>query len=278
MYRVSMLFDYMSLGENRHGGWSESWLFSGSSLTDAKAALQAIANRRATFAHSLIKIVGARYQEIDSNFKATGVAFAERLSIAGSLVQGVSLDIPQVAVVARIKGLAPDGTQRRRFAFLRGLTDESTANGSFLNSTFPMQAHLRAYLNALSAWNFGFKAVKRNVKSRLLGVNAGGAFTIADPLALAVGTTVQLLHVRDTTGHAIRGKFTVTAPVTTTSGTFNAWPGQTVGESGEVRISGFEYIPVAMVGASDNPAERTSVKKVGRPFDLYHGRFPRVAS
>ena len=259
MIRSTMLFTYRS-GLGRPGGWSESWYYD-SDLPNAVPPLRDLALHRAGMLPNSVKITGFRFSELGGRSSSMSV------SMPGCLHS--SQDIPQMAALCIVGG---QGVPNTKNFTLRGIADTSVSLGD-ADFTAPMQAAMTTFGFKLSANNFKFRARKlSNPSIGVLSIAVDGTFSLLGDLTFNQGDFLTLLRCKATNGKPIAGNFYVGVKTDARNGKFANWPNLQVAQIGSVRK--LEYI-FPIVAVNSFAFKKIVTRKIGRPFDAYHGRARR---
>lgn len=259
MLRFSMLFHSVSANV-RVAGWSESWYFDGDVLA-AETPAQRLCEARAAILPSNSKIIGQRYQVIGGMSRTSSLIFPGTTRLGN--------DVPQMALLCRVVAI---GTANKKLFTLRGLPDNYVVAGE-LAAVDQLVPAVRNYLTNVSILGFRFRGrTLTNPQVNILSVAADGTFQLTADLIYNQGDYLTMMRVKDVFGRSVKGSFYVLTKTDARNGRFASWPaGVAVGQNGRVRKLEYQYPQIAGVGSQ---YLRVVVRKVGRPFDLYHGRAP----
>ncbi len=247
------------------GGWSESIYFFSDSVSDCVDALKigaggnpALLPSRAALLSGTSNIIGVRLYQ-------GGAGKGQSFAFAYPGPAGVNTDVPQMALLCRAANVTFGSS---RLFTLRGIPDVQVVGGEWIPS--PAYANLVGdYFRALQ--NFAFRGLDPAIaKIKLAGVSAGGVATSAgSAIPWGVGTQVTISKVVDADGLFRSWTGFITAAATPPpSVTIPTWPwGLCTG--GTVTIKSF--ILSGML-AANIAVRRVVVRKIGRPFEQYHGR------
>lgn len=256
VYKVTSIFG-QSTRLQRQSGWSETWYLD-SSESAALNKADTLNKRRSGFLTRAASITNTRIQLVGGRSKLVRIAYPG--------VLGADQDIPQMALSCACAG---QGVNNVKNFQLRGIPDGNVEGGEF-QPTQGFQTSFTAYGVALVNEGFRFRAIDlTSPQVSVVGITALGVFTLGAPLTFAVGSFIQLLRVKNTGGVSVAGTYYVSARVDGQNGTFLNWTGGTVELKGKARVKSYIY---PLVAASTLEALQISTRKVGRPFNLYHGR------
>jgi hypothetical protein len=256
--KVTTLFQ-ATTDSRRVAGWSETWYFDGT-LDAAFDAVKNLAKKRGMFLTAGAAMIGFRCQVL-----------GERAQIFKQVNPGQcgdSTDIPQMALTCSC--LAAGLTNQKSF-IVRGIPDGNVVGGAFQPSP--------AFTAGFTQWSAGiagrfrFKALNlAATKAKVVTIGADGTFSFAEPLAYNVGDTIQIIRAKNINGNNASGFFYVSAKTDAQNGKFLNYAKGIVSLSGLARVRSYVY-PTITPGSIQ--FGQVTTRKVGRPFDLYHGRATR---
>lgn len=237
----------------RIGGWTESVYQEATSPNVGGAATQ-LAQARAALLPTTGSIIGARATMVDS----PGLVDAVSLSYPGGST--LATDVPQLALILKLYG----ATGGRRNYMIRALPDARCVNGEYQPSS-AFTALLQTFRTRLTG--FQLRIIDRaQPLVNIVSIDNAGAFTFDADVTFAAGDRFQFFRARDQYGRTFKGKYFVATRLTARTGTFAQWPGYGV-VTGKVRKVAFTYSNII-----NSDIVRVTVRKVGRPFELYSGR------
>lgn len=256
--KCTFVFNGSARGGTAPFGFSETWYHAANDVNVCFMAMQNVASKRAeclgrvcTLAYFRIQLDGGR---------------------------AVSFEVPWPAPFAADTGNVPadselckvfDVAQRRsKNFFVHFLPDDKVIDGGLVANHV---VKINAFMTALQANGFMWRASKRTPEIEIQGIDANGLVTTIGAHGFVVNNQVQLLRVRDVNNRAYRGRYAVVAPLTATTFTLAHWPGAVVLRTGKVRLIDFEFLTISPL-PSWRRAVRAGTRKVGRPFGLLRGR------
>jgi hypothetical protein len=265
-YKYTMIFKYISgSGDpgdlSLAGGWSESVYFD--TFSDLKVTnFRTLALARALLLPLRSLIIGLRIQQVDPSRAAQ--TFAVNYPGSGLVTTSAS-DIPQMALLLRVRGQAVTNTRSMRLA---AMPDPQIRFGEY-KPTPGFRAVMLAYLALLSQWQFrGVDLTKPQIP--LLSVDTNGVYTAAADFTPApVGTVVRVTGIRDIDGNVVRGGlFRVQVATSLRVGTLRAWT------AGNTTLGNISLAPLIypIIQANEGSIARVVVRKIGRPSVGYRGR------
>jgi len=256
IYKVTQIFG-QSTRLQRQSGWSETWYLD-SSESEALTKADALNKRRSGFLTRAALISNTRIQVVGGRSRLVRIAYPG--------VLGADQDIPQMALSAIVSG---QGVNNVKNFQLRGIPDGNVDGGEF-SPTQGFTNAFAAYGASLVQQGFRFRAIDlAQAQVGIVGITALGVFSLAAPLVFAVGDYLQLLRAKNTGGVSVAGTYYVSERVDGQNGTFLNWTGGTVALKGKARVKTYIY---PLVATNTLEALQISTRKVGRPFNLYHGR------
>jgi len=259
VYKVTSIFG-QSTRLQRQSGWSETWYLDASETAVVSKA-DTLNKRRSGFLTRAASITNTRIQIIGGRSRLLRTAYPG--------VLGADQDIPQMALSAVCAG---QGVNNVKNFQLRGIPDGNVDGGEF-QPTQGFQNAFAAFGSALVNEGFRFRAIDlSSAQVSIVGVTALGVFRLGGPLVFDVGSFIQILRAKNTNGVSVAGTYFVSAKVDAQNGTFLNWTGGTVELKGKARVKSYIY---PLVAANTLEALQISTRKVGRPFNLYHGRATR---
>lgn len=255
-HKITHIFTQVT-GKRRTGGWSETWYFDGTER-EAELAGNSLSKKRAALLSSAAAIVAQRIQEVGGRGKTTT---SNDIGILGS-----DSDIPQMAVQCFCLG---QGVTNKKIFQLRGIPDGLVVEGDF-SPSLAWNGAFSAYSGSLLANNIRFRAKNLALPQvAVVSIADNGTFSLGGPLTFAVGARIDISRCKTTTGVARSGSYYVGTATSATAGVFTDWPGGTVQLKGKARVNAIVY-PLVARGSAE--VVKIGTRKVGRPFDLYHGR------
>jgi len=259
--KVSWLFNGGDLGgTGKVYGFSESW-YTGLQGDALMSAMDEVSAKRRLILANGTSIVAYRIGQ------DTGRSFVVRTGFSAPRTNETG-NLPVDSVLCAV-GVAGSPTIKR--FFFHDLPDDFIASDSF--NQFNRAAVNDVILRLVA---FGFQVRYQNpaaATASILGIDATGVVTTVQPIALAVGNTVQLLNCRDTNNRARRGTYVVSAVGGATSFTLAHWGGSIVGRSGKVRLVAYLFGSAVPLDVNRGIIAAAS-RKVGRPFFQSRGRAP----
>jgi len=255
-YKVTQIFGQTSVLQ-RQSGWSETWYMQANEQTVIDRA-DALSKRRTGFLTRAASINATRIQLVGGRAKLLRTVYVG--------VLGADQDIPQMALSAKVAG---QGVTNQKPFQIRGIPDGNVTGGEFA----PTQGFLNsfnAYGDSLFAGSWRFKGVDLSAPAvDIVSISDAGVFQLSAPLTFDVGSFITLLRCRNTEGVSVRGNFYVSVKVNAQNGTFLGWTGGTVNLKGKARVRSVIY---PLVAKDSLESIQITTRKVGRPFNLYHGR------
>lgn len=262
-FKLSMLFNYISGGENpksaiRQGGTSESIYWD--DATDSTVRFfNRLAEKRSALLPKYCAVVGIRVQQVDPVGSARSI---DAFYPGGSDVGG-QVDIPQLALKFRVKGVGVTNATTRKLAMV---PDRQVTDGEYRPLAKYRDA-LKSYLRSLAFWKFrGLNLT--HVTVPIATVGADGTVTTEADIALAPGQTVGLRGVETAAGAFVTGEFTVDTATSLRVFKVRRWAS---GACTGGKAKRHEYIYPQFDIPATTPIN-VGFKKVGRPFGLYRGR------
>jgi len=252
-------------GRAHIAGWSESMMYNG----DDVALLQQLLNSGNEIAAGLLParaaLLGGGAAVIGVRLYQGGAGKGQSFSFSFPGIAGAETDIPQAALLC--KGASVGSLAVRRFT-LRGVPDVQIAFGEF-SPTVAYATAVRTYFNALT--NFGFLAFDPGAATpAVFKVTAAGLVTmVASPQPFTVGQIVVINRTLDATQiqRTFRGMVAAIGPL---PGQFTLadWDlGATTGGTATRKVKIFFGFAGGLTTVS-----RVVTRRVGRPFEQYHGR------
>lgn len=255
-YKVTFIFGQDTV-LSRQSGWSETWYMQAAEAV-VIARADALAKRRTGFLTRAASIVAKRIQLIGGRAKLL------RTTYVGVL--GADQDIPQMALSCTVAG---QGVANNKPFQLRGIPDGNVSGGEFA-PTQGFQNNFASYGSTLFNDSWRFKGIDLTAPAvDIIGISNVGVFQLSAPLVFDVGSVITLLRCKSTTGVSIKGTFYVSAKVDAQNGTFLNWAQGTVQQKGKARVRTITY---PLVAKDSLQSLQITTRKVGRPFNLYHGR------
>lgn len=273
-YKVTFIFRYTSAKQastpphQRTGGWTESW-YRNDTFDKVNASVQAnggLAECRARILPNGVAIIGYRIQSVVPK----GASQSFRKIWPGDA--NVLSDIPQMALYVLI-GSGEEANER--ICLLRGFPDSNVKEGEYdQGQNNGMNQKINDFFACLGGtvpWRFQGKN-RAPVPQNIVKIDATGVVTTVLNHGYAIGNYVRIRRgVSTLRGKPFRGRTQIIAPVT--DKTFkiiqDAVPPST---GGDVIMDG-QVFP-AVEPALCYPVEVVT-RKVGAPFDKYHGRARR---
>jgi len=267
--KVTLLFELNTIAtgtpaEGRTAGWSESFYFGGEAEPAIEAAIvkNGLCARRGATLPSTASIVGIRAQKVDP--LPLGPSIARRLFFQGT--SGALTDVPQLTLLWE---LLSAGIPNKRMYHMRGLPDSNAEGGEYVSAN-DMDAKLNLLRTAMS--NFNFRSFDRTqpVRDILTFTTATRTVVTSVDHGFAIGDNVQLKQLKSqlvpiTFGGTFKvetvplaNSFTIRSP--------SSWPDLVQGKAQKKVVI---FPPISQTLSS---WVRTTVRKVGRPFDLFRGR------
>jgi hypothetical protein len=217
-----------------------------------------LAKRRTGFLTRAASINATRIQLIGGRAKLLRTVYVG--------VLGADQDIPQMALSSRVSG---QGVNNQKPFQIRGIPDGNVTGGEFA-PTQGFQNGFASYGNQLFQNSWRFKGIDLSAPAvDIVSITDAGVFQLAGPLTFDVGSFITLLRCRNSDGVSITGNFYVSVKVNAQNGTFLGWNRGTVNLKGKARVRTVIY---PLVADKSLEAIQITTRKVGRPFNLYHGR------
>lgn len=245
------------------GGWSETIWTNNSSF--ALPSITTLATRRALMLSQSAAVIGYRTQvfTIAANRLVPGGTASGNLNLPG--LQGIPTDLPQVALSMKAQS---DETANTRKFNVRGVPDNVMVGGEYQPPAYFLQA-VRLYIQELTSgvwWFPGRNLAQASVP--IQGVANGVLTTVGNP-GWAVGDSIRFLKARQTNGLPFTGTYVIQAPLVAANQFTLANLDTTikVGTIGRVRR---DEVLMCRIAACETG--RAVVRKIGRPFETYHGR------
>lgn len=273
MATVTKITAYFQLGTQfaedntpaRVAGWSESWYHDGATDQARLAARPLIGNGLLALRTELLpkggQIVAQRYQEITDGEVGPSVLDTFRFTNNAGLLT----DLPSMCLYIRC---VTAGKKNTKTFLMRGLPDDCVKRGEYAPGG-PYKDALQAFIDNLANWQFRC-ADSGQPKVKIKTVSNLGLVTTTLNHGLNVGNIVQITRCKeDNTGKLFSGKFEVLAIPSAT--TYEIDPGELT----ETARNGFsqKYVVIyPTVDPNKTKPMRAGNRKVGRPFDLFHGR------
>lgn len=266
-FKVSLIFaqttspDATWTGTQRTAGWSESWFYQSSS-PDTVASLVngsgGVAQTRAALLANTASLAFTRIQQVNPvggnslfNFNVTGSAGR--------------CDLPQAAL--RYKVTAVDGISVRGVD-LRGIPDDRVVGGAF-STTIPFTNALNKYRKSLAGFGW-FGQDRAVVKRKIATITTGGLVSLQVASPYAVNDTLHITRTKQDGSGKVQRFTASVASVGPLANQFTLtyWPlGACTGGSIQ-KVS----ITFLAVDTSEPFGVIASIRKTGRPFNLYRGR------
>jgi hypothetical protein len=256
IYKITQIFGQTTRLQ-RQSGWSETWYLDATESTAISKA-DTLNKRRSGFLTRAASITNTRIQLLGGRSRLLRTVYPG--------VLGADQDIPQMALSCICLG---QGVLNQKNFQLRGIPDGNVDGGEF-TPTQGFQTAFAAYGSALVNEGFRFRAIDLTAAQvAIVSVSNIGVFALAAPLVYNVGSFIQFLRAKNTVNQAVNGTYYVSAKVDGQNGTFLDWTGGILQLKGKARVKTFVY---PLVAANSLEFTQISVRKVGRPFNLYHGR------
>jgi hypothetical protein len=273
LFQLSTNVDFPNASSRRIGGWSESWYFPGTSVTNAAFLFQGApsvaglaipgwCSYRAAILPTGAAIVGQRYQQVNP----TGATQTTGQMFPGS--SGLTADIPQQAVLIYCPAAGANNIRR---STLRGIPDSAIVEGEYVA--------LAGLNNAILNWfsflsNFQFRVRDLSQPTfTILNITAAGLVTCETPHTIAQGAMVRILRTKTADGDLVGGRFQVaTIGPLGNQLTLTNWTPAEATTGGRIRV---DAIAFPFVNAAACQIGRAVTRRVGRPFTSYRGRRAR---
>jgi len=267
--KASWLFNGSAGAGKWSFGFSETWY-----TDDSPAALLPkmidFAQMRTRILASGTELVGMRIADTTPGSRAYTEAPMGRIR---ARVAAGTPNVPQDAVLCKCFGTVA-GTVKR--FWFHCLPDDVVEDMEFTAAS-DIQGNVRRLINYLAANGFKFRyTVPTAASARVLSIDVNGNVLLVEPLVgVAVGSVVQLSHVRGVDGRGKRGKYYVETRTSDSSFKLAHWPGDVVAASGKIRLVQYGFTSIAQVpdnGLGQNAVIRPGTRKCGRPFNQLRGR------
>lgn len=258
--KATWLFNGFSEDSGRAWGFSESW-YSGLAGDALVAAMDEVSALRVQILSSDTSIVGYRIGQ------QGGRAFVIRKNfLPPQQNEGSNLPVDSVQCAVKVAV----GTSIKRF-FLHDLPDDWIADTAIDPARFPL---IKRTVNMYVTQGFQVKYQNQAaLQANVLSIDALGNVVTVTPFPVAAQSLVSFLKSRDTNGHAVRGKYIVSAVTDNTHFAIAHWTGQIVGRQGSVRLVQFAFNNAVAIPDKQQSFIAAS-RKVGRPFFQSRGRVP----
>lgn len=266
-FKVTLLFsqttspDGTFTGSLRTAGWSESWFVQSSSFASVVFQVTStggLAQSRAGLLANTASLPYARIQQVNP-------VGANQLYAPGYTGSAGRCDLPQAAL--RYKVTAVDGVSIRGVD-LRGIPDDRIVGGAF-STTIAFTNALNKYRNSL--FGFGWFGQDRSVvKKDIASITTGGLVSLTGASPYAVNDVLHITRTKQDASGKIERFTASVASVGPGANQFTlfTWPnGACTG--GKVQKQSIVFLAV---DPNVNFQIRASIRKTGRPFDLYRGR------
>jgi len=241
----------------RIGGWSESWYDVDDSLVNTQRFFLRLCQKRAAMLPVGAAVIGQRYQAIDP----VGGSVTSHRVYPG--LQAAN-DVPQMSVQYSLPARA---TPNIRLVTLRGLPDDNAIEGEF-KPTPEYQRALTAFNAEVDGWYFRGRNLQLD-EIPVVSVAVDGTFVLGADLTFSAGTLLRFFKLKETSfDTTVSGLWRVNVRTDARHGTLYNWSsGQR--EGGGVRVEGIVY---PQINGNVTVTPKVTVRKVGRPSDLYRGR------
>jgi hypothetical protein len=265
--KVTMFFELQTQHTDkaiagRVGGWTESWYYPGdvSQAIQETNAAKGLSSLRAAMLPRTGAVVAQRFQIVDTVPK--GSSTMRFKNFPGG---GFETDQPQVAILVNVPTTQGKNVKK---LILRGIPDQFIIDGEFTPDPI-FTAALIKFQNEIGLYRFRGQDFTRPLVP-IVSITSVGQVTMVGGVPFANGDKVQIIGPKlITTGRTVPTKtYTVLNPAGNTFTAAN-WSQPALAEFGNARI----VAPAFYTPDTDNiEVERSIVRKVGRPFDLYRGR------
>ena len=266
--KVTYLFELDTVAggvsQGREAGWSESFYRADDPSPGADGTIFLLGSYRAALLGATAVLQNIRIQQTDGVTVGPSRLLQAFLQGAPSLV----VDQPQNSIRIR---LSTGGSNSQRTLILRGIPDDMVKGGTY-TPTAPFAAAVNDFYQNLNVGAWCWRGVNvAATATPVLSVSAAGVITGTIPLTFVVGQRIQVLRTVNACGQrkGLIGYVIAAAGGTATIGNWTF--GDCTG--GKVRAYGITF-PAIAAPPSTRPITAT-VRKVGRPFDLYVGRRKR---
>lgn len=246
----------------RTAGWTESWYYQGdvSSAISAATGRRGLCALRADLLPRTGSIPAQRYQIVDS--VPPGPSSTRYTNFPGG---GFETDLPQVALLVNVPGT---GVRNGKKLILRGIPDQFMIDGEFVADPI-YERSLNLFFQQLGQWRFrgqDFSAPLVPIDS----ITSVGQVNLIQNVPYATGDKVAIIGSRLVGSARVipSRSWTVVRP---TGNQFEAigWAQTASAKGGNARKVTPAYF---QPDTANIEIERATVRKVGRPFDLYRGR------
>lgn len=263
-FSVTFLFSYTSdLGFQ--GGFSETYMAYKDNYEDALAASTSLASKRLALLGPQIKMVGRRFKNLfDDNNSPT------QQVLSNSPGTAADCDTPWQALRVRVRS-SPGNYEKN--LILHCLSDAYIIKGAYTNTTTSSEP-LRRFMDELKQnWRWYGKD-KTIAKVKIVSIATSGTVTtlsLEKPLAaLEDPGAVRLLNCKDVDGNLVSGIYANDSVASDKKSTHIVWPNGVVSHSGQATVES-----VVAHGFDSYFGAGVTIKKIGAPFFLYHGRLKR---
>lgn len=246
---------------HRIAGWSEGVYGVSGNFPLLRTQFEALCEARAPLLGTGSSIVGQRYELIDPIGRTQTGARRFTPSFEKS-------DVPQMALTFVVNAL--NTPHVRRFT-LRGLRDGLAEEGEY-KPTANSPAAISAFVRALSPFSMRASNLQTPYVP-LLGVDAVGNFTMAQPLTYAVGDRVTVKGAKTSLGTVPTQAYYVEARTDATHGKLGNW---VAGVAIEGAVRG-QLVSYPTFDPNTPIAPQITVRKAGRPLGGYRGRASKRA-
>ncbi len=266
--KVTMLFQSATepydAAAGRTGGWSESWYSSKAyPSSDFNTAFEELLASRAALLPSRSSIIGQRIQSVENQL------LARTLDIKYPGAAALQGDLPQHALLVNVRAA---GGSNHRAVMLRGTPDARVEGGEYKPSAAYNQSLIRFFAEIRNNWLMKGR-VRTNPLLKLMSIDATGLATTKAIHALAPNDEVRLHRCYDQYGRSVKGTAIVATTPTTRTATLVGNPdllGNVI-VRGSIRKDASEFFQVTVLDAEVLDPLAT-LRKVGRPFQAFHGR------
>jgi hypothetical protein len=253
-------------GSRSHlGGWSESLIWDANTLSPLLNALRIGYGGKPALLPARAALLGKGADIVGVRFYQGGTGKGQSLALQYPGAAGVETDVPQMALL--IKAAPASAVVTRRFT-LRGIPDGVIQVGEFNPPTWFVTA-VANYFDALG--NFSFSAVDPGQTTYpIVSVNGAGEVRINGPFPpFTVNQVVYIQKTIDANGIARSAKLPI-GSVDPTNNKFTV-----IGWTFSVCTGGIATAKSKanfQINSANCAVSRVVVRKVGRPFEQYHGR------
>lgn len=270
--RFTALFAVTTAPTNRgaaqphSGGWSEGYWIPDALSGPNQARFLALMTKRARLLPTEAAMIGYRVQTFTllKNKMLPGAATSAKTIKAGN--PAYTVDVPQAAFSLTL-GHEPDVNKTR--LILRCIPDEQIQNGEYTPTDAYKEAMRQFTQGEAGGLGRSITSICRklsNPASRVVSYSAN-ILTLSDAGIAVEGDYLRLSRVYDQYGRSVTGSYQVGNVVGKVYTLVNGPVGFTVLGSGTARKDELVELLVDTVSYG-----RATVKKIGRPFELYRGR------